>query len=137
MTKCCLVRPAFVKLLAKRAEGLRKRTVCAMSAPENDITLIMYGTASVILLALIVLRYDNCLFPSPPIKDEFKLKPSDTLASLRRTIVDKFGYFEDSFEFAPWGVYDAVEAISSHAQKGVAIRSQRPLRKKLSRSCST
>lgn len=50
-------------------------------------------------------RYDNCLFPSPPLKEEFKLPPSDTLASLRRTIADKYGYLEDSFEFGPWGVY--------------------------------
>lgn len=79
-------------------------------ATDDVVTIALYAASlaarwSGVACAHAFTRYDNCLFPSPPVKEEFRLPPSDTLASLRRTIVDKYGYLEDSFEFGPWGVY--------------------------------
>lgn len=90
------------------------------TATEDTVTILVYVLllGSFIFLGLLsrsnlVPSYDNCLFPSPPVKEEFKLASTDTLASLRRTIVDKFGYLDDSFEFAPWGVYVILEKKKS------------------------
>jgi hypothetical protein len=47
---------------------------------------------------ILITIYNSCLYPYPPSKFDVALKATDTLKTLRETLVEKTGYQPDSFD---------------------------------------